>query len=437
MIEKMKPSGIVWIGDIPKQWEVKRIKYIISDIKDGTHSTFDRVESGELLLSAKNVFDDGIHIGNNESEISQSDYASIIATGFPRQNDVLLCCVGTIGRCCVYEFEKPLAFQRSVSFLRPLENTAPAFLKYALQSDSTIVQEQLLLNKSAQEGLYMGSVREMVVPMPDTVREQHAIATYLDTKCAKIDSVIEDIKKQIETLQKYRKSLITEVVTKGLNRSVQMKDSGITWIGQMPKHWDVCRIKDVCSLARGGSPRPINEYLSDNPNDLNWIRIGDTTKDSKYITQTEQKIIKSGLSNSRLVHEGDLLLTNSMSFGQPYILKIKGCIHDGWLVFSDYCGIDKLFLYYVLMSELCYIQFKTSVAGAVVENLSIDKVGVSKIFVPPIEEQSKIVEYLDFKCKGIDEILLGKEEQLEIIQSYKKSLIYEYVTGKKRVMEEN
>lgn len=104
----MKSSGIDWIGNIPLDWNAKKVKYVISDIKDGTHGTFDRVESGELLLSAKNVFDDGIRIGENESEISILDYKSIISNGFPKRNDVLLCCVGTIGRCCVYEYDQSI-----------------------------------------------------------------------------------------------------------------------------------------------------------------------------------------------------------------------------------------------------------------------------------------------------------------------------------------
>lgn len=208
----------------------------------------------------------------------------------------------------------------------------------------------------------------------------------------------------------------------------KMKPSGIAWIGDVPESWEICRIKDLCTIARGGSPRPIDEYLSDNPSDINWIRIGDTTKGNKYITQTEQKIIKQGISSSRMVYDGDLLLTNSMSFGQPYIMKTCGCIHDGWLVFSDYHRIDKLFLYYVLMSELCLVQFKTSVAGAVVENLSIDKVGISKIFLPSLEEQGAIVNFLDTQCAKIDSVIADIEKQIETLKKYKKSLITEAVT---------
>lgn len=209
----MKDSGIEWIGTIPKHWHIKRIKYVIESIKDGTHATFDRIDSGEYLLSAKNVFDDGIKIGQNESEISVKDYKSIVANGYPRKSDVLLCCVGTVGRCSVYEFDKPYAFQRSVSFLRPLPSTDSFFLQFVLQSDSTLTQEQLLINKSAQDGLYMGSVRELIVAIPDSIEEQKRISEFLKKKVAHINELIINKEQQLEKIQQYKKSLIYEYVT--------------------------------------------------------------------------------------------------------------------------------------------------------------------------------------------------------------------------------
>ena len=139
------------------------------------------------------------------------------------------------------------------------------------------------------------------------------------------------------------------------------------------------------------------------------------------------------MSSSRLVHKGDLLLTNSMSFGQPYILNIDGCIHDGWLAFSQYKNISKEFLFYTLMSELCAMQFVLSVSGSVVVNLNIDKVGETKIFIPNMEKQKEIVSYLDNILADINDVIEEKKEQLETLEQYKESLIYEYVTGKKEV----
>lgn len=209
----LKDSGIEWIGEIPVSWTTKRIKYVIDSIKDGTHGTFDRVSDGYYLLSAKNVFDNGVHIGLLESEISYQDYKSIISCGYPQKGDVLLCCVGTVGRTCVYLYDEPMAFQRSVSFLRPGKNIMPEFLKYCLQSESTLIQEQLLINKSAQDGLYMNSVKELIIPFTSDIHTQQRIVDYLDKQCSKIDAVIESIEKQLNSMQQHKKSLIYEYVT--------------------------------------------------------------------------------------------------------------------------------------------------------------------------------------------------------------------------------
>ena len=209
----------------------------------------------------------------------------------------------------------------------------------------------------------------------------------------------------------------------------EMKDSGVEWIGKMPSTWNLCRIKDVCNVDRGGSPRPIDEYLTDDSDGYNWIKIGDTIKGSKFIDSTSQRIIESGLNKTRLVKSGTLLLTNSMSFGEPYILNIDGCIHDGWLAFSNYRGILKEYLYYYLISDLCSIQFKLQVAGGVVKNLNIDKVKVTYLLVPPIHEQKKIVTYLEDRCAKIDSIIMKQLAIIEKLKEYKLSIITEKVSN--------
>lgn len=210
----MKDSGNELIGNIPSNWKVTRIKYVIDGIKDGTHGTFERVNEGKMLLSAKNVFNKGIKIDDDESLISESDYNEIVSNGYPKKGDVLLCCVGTIGRSCIYEFEYPLAFQRSIIFMRVNKDLILSkFLNYSLQSDSTLIQEQMLINKTAQEGLYMGSAKKIKIVLPPTIEEQQVIVDYLDKKCNVIDVIIEKKQQELETLEIYKKSLINEYVT--------------------------------------------------------------------------------------------------------------------------------------------------------------------------------------------------------------------------------
>lgn len=210
---EMKDSGVEWIGEIPKEWSVSKIKRLHCGLTDGTHGTYNRVESGYILLSSKNVRDNGIKIGTNESYISEFDFKSITSNGFPQKNDLLLCCIGaSIGRCALYEFEESMAFQRSVIFIRCNDKILPKMMLYNLRSNHTLLQEQLLVNQSAQAGLYQGLVSELFVTLPP-LDEQQEIADYLDVKCAEIDRLIAKKEQLVKELEGYKKSLIYEVVT--------------------------------------------------------------------------------------------------------------------------------------------------------------------------------------------------------------------------------
>lgn len=172
--------------------------------------------------------------------------------------------------------------------------------------------------------------------------------------------------------------------------------------------WNYVKIGDVCTVERGGSPRPIDKFITDEPNGINWIKIGDAT-DSMYITETAQKIIPEGMKKSRYVQPGDFLLSNSMSFGRPYILKIDGCIHDGWLVLRDNGGVfDKRFLYYYLSSPSTYQKFKNMAVGGVVNNLNSDMVRGVTVPIPKMEEQIEIVQTLD----NVSNLIFLRKQQL-------------------------
>lgn len=185
-------------------------------------------------------------------------------------------------------------------------------------------------------------------------------------------------------------------------------------------NWKYVKIGDICTVERGGSPRPIDKFVTDDPNGINWIKIGDTD-DSMYITRTAQKIIPEGMKKSRYVQPGDFLLSNSMSFGRPYILKIDGCIHDGWLVLRDNNGIfDKRFLYYYLSSPSTYQKFKNMAVGGVVNNLNSEMVRGVTVPMPSMAEQLEIVAALD---KVTELISLRKEQLAKLDQLVKARFI--------------
>lgn len=163
----------------------------------------------------------------------------------------------------------------------------------------------------------------------------------------------------------------------------------------IPNNWKWTHLGNVSYIVRGGSPRPIKQYITTREDGINWIKIGDVEKGGKYIYSTHEKIIPEGESKSRHVYPGDFLLTNSMSFGRPYISQIEGCIHDGWLLIHGLNGFDPDYLYYLLSSSYMYNQFTVKASGSTVDNLNIDKVKSAIVPLPPVAEQKRIAERID------------------------------------------
>ena len=190
----------------------------------------------------------------------------------------------------------------------------------------------------------------------------------------------------------------------------------------MKKDWTYKKLGEVLLVERGGSPRPIQEYITTADDGLNWIKIGDAVEGSKYITSTKEKIKPEGLKKTRFVHKGDFILSNSMSFGRPYILGIDGCIHDGWLVLRDNDDtFDKSYLYYYLSNPYLYEEFKRLAVGGVVNNLNSDIVRNVQVAIPPLSIQRSIVAELDL----LHSVISKKKEQLRELDNLAQSLFYQ------------
>lgn len=190
----------------------------------------------------------------------------------------------------------------------------------------------------------------------------------------------------------------------------------------MKQGWEYKKLGEVCTIERGGSPRPITDYITDSEDGINWIKIGDAQEGSKYITSTKEKIRPEGIKKSRFVHKGDFILSNSMSFGRPYILKVDGCIHDGWLVIHDDNEVFiKDYLYYILSSPIMYAKFSQLAVGGVVNNLNSSLVRKVSIPLPPKSTQLTIVSELD----KINELIRLKKEQLKDCDNLAQSIFYE------------
>ncbi|MCV3356433.1 restriction endonuclease subunit S [Campylobacter sp. RKI_CA19_01122] len=190
---------------------------------------------------------------------------------------------------------------------------------------------------------------------------------------------------------------------------------------KLPQGWEVKKLGEIFNIERGGSPRPIKEFLTDKEDGINWIKIGDI-KNQKYLYATEEKIIQEGLKKSKLVIEGDLLVSNSMSFGKPVIVKLqKGAIHDGWLLLKEKINLNKEYFYYLFSSNFMYDFLSYQASGSTVKNLNIDKLKQIEIPLPPLQEQERIVGILDESFAKIDESIKILEQDLlnldELIQS--------------------
>jgi type I restriction enzyme S subunit len=184
--------------------------------------------------------------------------------------------------------------------------------------------------------------------------------------------------------------------------------------------WEKKLLGEISEIVRGGSPRPIEEFLTTRSDGLNWLKIGDVASDSKYILNTKERVIKDALKNTREVHPGDLILSNSMSFGRPYILKIKSCIHDGWIAIRNISkGVDTDYLYYFISTEGSQEYFSTNAAGAAVKNLNAEIIKLLPLRVPSPKEQQKIADCLS----SLDELITAENQKLEALQLHKKGLM--------------
>jgi type I restriction enzyme, S subunit len=195
-------------------------------------------------------------------------------------------------------------------------------------------------------------------------------------------------------------------------------------MSDLPNGWATAYLGDVCEIARGGSPRPIKDYLTEDPDGINWIKISDATESEKYIFKTKQKIIRDGISKSRMVKNGDFILSNSMSFGRPYIVATEGCIHDGWLVLSMIHEVfDRDYLYLFLSSQEAYRQFDSMAAGSTVRNLNIDIVKTVEALIPPLAEQRRIVAKLDSLLDRSRRARQDLERIPKLLDRYKQAIL--------------
>ena len=280
--------------------------------------------------------------------------------------------------------------------------------------------------------LYNANLKSTSFIAPKSLAEQQRIAKALSD----VDALISTTEKLIQKKKNIKQGAMQNLLTgkkrlPGFGPQSKSPAYNQTELGEIPEDWEVKGFGAYASIVRGGSPRPIQNFLTTNSDGINWIKIGDVKPEDKYIVSTEEKIIPEGKSRSREVHKGDFILSNSMSFGRPYILQIDGCIHDGWLAIQNYQDtFDTDFLYYLLGSDEIFQQYIEMAAGSSVQNLNKEK--VAKLLVPIFDkkEQTAIANVLSSMDKEIETL----NTKLEKYRNLKTAMMQQLLTGKIRLV---
>lgn len=443
-MREMKDSGIAWIGKIPRKWKIKKIKNIICNDKEGIKiGPFGSALANKTMTDGPyNIYGQANLVNDDFSYTKNTINKSTFHTLKSYQvlpNDICLSMMGTIGKCKTVPIGIKAGIMDSHLIKIRLDKTQilNKFFEYVYDkdlSDICITEMQYVKKGSIMDGLNTSIVKNLRIIIP-SVLEQQAIADFLDAKCEDINSLTADIQKQINLLKEYKKSVITQAVTKGLDPNVEMKDSGIEWIGKLPKSWRIFRLKYLLAkpLQYGASEIGI-EFTKDLPR---YIRITDVDE------------------NNHLKEKGKLSL--SFEKAKPYILK-DNCVlfarsgatvgktffykrSYGLAAFAGYliAAVTKPsllcvnWLYYYTQSNTYWNWVKQIFNQSTIQNIGADKYNNLPITVPTLKEQQAIADFLDAKCADIDAAIAGKQKQLDVLKEYKKSLIYEYVTGKKEV----
>ena len=425
-MREMKDSGIEWIGEIPKDWTVIKLKHLCK-ITDGTHFSPQTTDVGKPYITVSNVANSRIDI-QGALTISEEDFETLVKQGCqPKIGDVLLSKDGTVGRTAVVVDDNAFVCLSSLGILSPCNHLDSFFLKYML--DSVLLQDQMIqaMAGSALRRITISKIKDFFILFPSKF-EQITVANYLDTQCSEIDATAEDIQKEISLLEDYKKSLIYNVISNGINHSAYSTETDEVW-GNVPQGWKLVDIKYLFDIVKRIAGKEGYDVLS--------------------VTQKGLKV--------KDITSGDGQLADNYSgyqfvYPTDYVMNHMDLL-TGWVDCSEFFGVtspdyrvfrlmDKAannLVYYKYVMQCCYMNKIFYSLGQGVSNLGRWRLQTSsfnnfKVPAPPKAEQDEIANFLDSKCTEIDTLIADKKRQLDILADYKKSLIYEYVTGKKEVL---
>lgn len=405
--DKYKDSGIAWIGEIPEHWEIKRLKNVsdfnpqndqsISNFSEVGYLPMERLKNGYMLPSVINVY----NLTQGLTFFKENDIVMAKVTPCFENGNIAIA-KNLINNC---------GFGSSELFIFRVRNINRKYFFYLLQEEKIKeVCKSTMIGTGGLKRISPTFMRNLLLPIPTTL-EQQSIATYLEQKCSEIDELITLQEEMITKLQSYKQSVITEAVTKGLDKNVPLKDSGIEWIGEIPEHWKVVKIKYLAKIKSGDS-----------------ISSNELIQAGIYEVYGGNGLM--GYCNKNNVNGFNIIIGRVGALcGNVRLISDSKFITDNALILN--CFDNALYPYmYIMLKAANLNNLNTSNAQPLITGSKVLNVSLP---IPPLSEQQSIADYLDQKCSEIDELISIKQQKIEKLKDYKKSLIFECVTGKRKV----
>ena len=447
MSREMKNSGIPWIGEIPKEWRVCRVKDVLENSKDGIRigpfgsALTNKVEG----VGAYKIYGQWNIVGKDFSEgknyISEETYKELkqyrIVSG-----DILISLMGTVGKCAVIPYGIQDGIMDSHVIKVRLNNRIYSkFFAYSYDKDcSSFVfgQIQRMKKGSIMDGLNSSIVKNLVLLLPP-LKEQLSITRILDKKCGEIDEMVTLQERIIEELKAYKQSVITEAVTKGLNPNVPMKDSGIEWIGKMPEDWSALKTLFVLEMPITDGPHTTPDlYETGIPFvSAEAVSCGNGGIDFSHIRGFISKEFYDECCLKYVPQRGDVYMIKSGATTGRVSIVDTDRVFTIWSPLAVFRANRNIvlprYLFYSIQGDYYLEQVRVNWTFGTQQNIGMRTLETLIIALPPLQEQQSIADYLDTKCAEIDTLISLKQSKIEALKEYQKSIIYEYVTGKKEI----